>query len=113
MKLTLNKPCCNKSTIHSTSLTSIFLQGTTLICCALTTSTVKLPSSRLNTGFQYTPVASKATCVHPCSLSQSPSFNNSSVVVKEVRNSLCVLPLDGCVNKQTLTVFLCTSSPAQ
>src|SRR5437867_2999946 len=36
----------------------------------------------LKTGFQYTPVASKATWVHPCSLSQSPSCNNSSVVVK-------------------------------
>jgi len=36
----------------------------------------------------YTPVASKAMCVHSCSLSQSESLSNSSVVVKYVRNSL-------------------------
>src|SRR6266702_6826542 len=68
MKLALSRPCCNRSAIHSASLTSVFLPGTALICCALTTSTSKLLSSRLNTGFQYTPVASKATCVQPCSL---------------------------------------------
>jgi hypothetical protein len=44
------------------------------------------------TGFQYTPVASMATCRHLCEASQSESSSRSRVVVPKVRTSRLTLP---------------------
>src|SRR6185369_7129692 len=60
------------------------------------------------TGFQYTPVLSIATCVHPPLLSQSPSCNSSSVIGAKVRISLRPV-----VTRHATTVLACTSSPPQ
>src|SRR5258705_11006754 len=70
--------------------------------------TVRSPSRRLNTGFQYTPVLSIATCVHPTLPSQSPNCSNSSVIVAKVRISLRPL-----VTRHATTVLACTSNPQQ
>ena len=64
-----------------------------------------------HTGFQYTPVASIATCVQPCSPSQSANASNCAVVVPKLRTSWCI---GGETHRtQATMVSLCTSSPAQ
>ena len=62
-------------------------------------------------GFQKTPVASIATCVTPCSASQSPNFSSAEMVVSKLRTSSC----SGSLTQRTraMTMSLCTSSPAQ
>jgi hypothetical protein len=55
MKLARIRPCARSSANHSQSRTSVFRPGTALMCRALASTTVTLPSSRLNTGCQYTP----------------------------------------------------------
>jgi hypothetical protein len=81
MKLARMRPCASRSAIHSQSFTSVFRPGTALMCHALAKTTSKLPSRRLNTGFQYTLVDSIATCVHAACDSHSVSRSNSAVVV--------------------------------
>src|SRR5262245_33322979 len=108
MKLAFNNPCRNKSANHSQSRTSVLRPGTALMWRALTKITVRRLSRILNTGFQYTPVLSIATCVHPTLLSQSPSCNSSSVIVAKVRISLRPF-----VTRHATTVLACTSSPQQ
>src|SRR5262245_6238392 len=75
---------------------------------ALTRMIVNRLSRILNTGFQYTPVLSIATCVHPTQLSQSPSCSNSSVIVAKVRISLRPLLI-----RHATTILACTSKPQQ
>src|SRR5215813_3562731 len=108
MKLAFNKPCRNKSANHSQSRTSVLRPGTALMWRALTKMTVRRPSRMLNTGFQYTPVLSIATCVHPALLSQSPNCSSSSVIVAKVRISFRPL-----VTSHATTVLACTSNPQQ
>src|SRR6266498_3408288 len=71
---------------------SVFLPGTFLMCCALTTHVLKCPSSRLNTGCQYTPVDSIATCVTLASASHWRSSTRSAVIVPNCRSVLCTVP---------------------
>src|SRR5205809_2940763 len=62
---------------HSASRTSVLRPGTAFRCCAWTTNNSKRPSRMLYTGFQYTPVLSIATCVHPDGFSHSDIACNS------------------------------------
>jgi hypothetical protein len=113
MKLARSSPWRSRSAIHSQSRTSVLRPGTFLMCCALTTSTSSVPSSRLYSGFQYTPVDSIATCVQPAATSQSTNASRSAVIVPNVRISLRgVAPAPGTI-KQATIVFLCTSTPQQ
>src|SRR5581483_6811721 len=87
--------------------------GTALLCCALTNSSANWPSSTFHTGCQYTPVLSIATCVTPCSASQSANASGSAVVVGKVRICLVGSPgpaLPG-VSTHATTVCLWTSRP--
>jgi hypothetical protein len=56
-------------------------------CAAFAKISTKCPSRMCQTGFQYTPVASIATCVHPALSSHSASANNPCVVVGKRRTS--------------------------
>lgn len=55
------------------------------MCWAFTSSTSNWPSKRFHTGFQYTPVDSRATWVTPQRRSQSASSNRSRVNVANSR----------------------------
>src|SRR6266568_4587424 len=81
------------------------------MCCALASTSVKRFSRRLNSGFQYTPVDSMATCVAPCSSSQSLSTNKSAVIVPKLRTSLRGVPFELGVIMHATTSFLWISSP--
>src|ERR1700739_3940430 len=69
------------------------------------------PYRMCQTGFQYTPVASIATCVHPAFSSHSASTNNPCVVVGKRRTS-CPTFLFMTTRRQATTSALCTSRPA-
>ena len=60
------------------------------MCCALASTSVNDSSSSrtCHTGFQYTPVASIATCVQPASVSQAASSSRPAVVVANSRCSV-------------------------
>ena len=62
------------------------LPSTFLMCCAFTRITSwQTPSSMLNTGFQYTPVLSIATCRQPTLANHSARSFKAGVVVANVR----------------------------
>jgi hypothetical protein len=86
-KLERIRPCASRSAIHIASLTSVLRPGTLRMCAALASTSSNSASSTCHTGFQYTPVASIATCVQPCSASQSASLSGSAVVVPKLRTS--------------------------
>ena len=71
-KLARISPWASRSASHMASLTSVLRPGTFLTCAALASTSSKWPSSTCHTGFQYTPVASMATCSTPKESSQSP-----------------------------------------
>src|SRR5215472_14688667 len=50
---TCTTSCCN--------FTSVLRPGTAVMCCGFARTSVKVDSSRFQRGFQYTPVASRAT----------------------------------------------------
>ncbi len=110
-KLERISPCASRSAIHPASFTSVFRPGTFLMCWALARISSKRSSSRCQIGFQYTPVASIATCVTPCSANQSPNSSSAVVVVSKLRVSSCA----GSLTQRTraMTMSLCTSKPAQ
>ena len=60
------------------------------MCCALASTSVNdSSSSRMcHTGFQYTPVASIATCVQPVSVNHAASSSRPAVVVANSRCSV-------------------------
>ena len=64
------------------------------MCCALASTSVNDDSSSrmCHTGFQYTPVASIATCVQPASVSQAASSSRPAVVVATVHEAEVGLP---------------------
>src|SRR5262249_61646134 len=70
---------------HIASFTSLLRPGTFFTCVAFARMSAKRLSRTCQTGFQYTPVASIATCVHPALSSHSASANNSCVVVGKPR----------------------------
>jgi len=72
----------------------------------------KWPSSTCHTGFQYTPVASIATCSTPKDSSQSARASSPEVVVSKVRTCCNGAP-SRAMRTQATTVCLCTSNPAQ
>jgi hypothetical protein len=86
------RPCASRSAIHVASLTSVLRPGTFLMCIAFASTSSKLPSSTCHTGFQYTPVASMATWVTPCSVSHSDNAMSSFVVAPNVRTSCATEP---------------------
>src|SRR5439155_13757975 len=91
---------------------SVFLPGTFWMCWALTTHTLKCPSSRLNTGCQYTPVDSIATCVTWFSASHWRNSKRSAVIVPNLRSVLCTVASFGSrMRTHATTNFLCTSNP--
>src|SRR5499426_1298829 len=111
-KLGLNSPHCNSWAIHSASFMSVFLPGTFLMCWALTTHTWKWPSSRLNTGCQYTPVDSIATCVTLSSANHWRNSKRSAVIVPNLRSVLCTVPsFESRIRTHATISFLCTSYP--
>jgi hypothetical protein len=67
---------------------------------------VRPSSNRLNTGFQYTPVDSSATCVTCWLSNQSARANNSAVIVEKVRTSRWAAPLGCVIRTQATTVRL-------
>src|SRR5262249_12294461 len=92
-KLGRIRPCANRSEIQSESLTSLLRPGTFLMCAAFASTSLKSSSDNMcQTGFQYTPVASIATCAHLVSVSHSDSAIRLAVVVANVRISLTRLP---------------------
>ena len=111
-KLGLSSPHCNSCAIHSASFMSVFRPGTFLMCWALTTHVLKWPSSRLNTGCQYTPVDSIATCVTLSSASHWRSSFRSAVIAPNCRSVLCTVPSFASRMRTHATItFLCTSNP--
>src|SRR5215208_6239559 len=105
-------PCCIRSSSHSLSRTSVLRPGTALTWAALASTTSTCGSSRLNTGFQYTPVDSIATWLTPCSTSHAPSRSRSGVIVPYVRVCWCRCPRSSTQPTVTTAVRLCTSMPA-
>src|SRR2546423_1833604 len=95
MKLALRRPWCTRSAIHSASLTSVFLPGTALICCALTTSPSKLPILQVTYRFP----------IHPrCDLRRDAyilSPAHQGVVPAPIRISLVVW-LEGAICARSL-----------
>ena len=67
----------------------------------------------LNTGFQYTPVASMAVCSHPAACNHVTSAVRPSVVVANVRTCLRRPVAASACSRQATTVSRCTSSPQQ
>jgi hypothetical protein len=59
------------------------------------------------------PVDSMATCVTPCSASQSAKASKPLVIVEKVRPSSNTLPGRSRQRTQTTTLLLWTSMPAQ
>jgi hypothetical protein len=94
-----------------TSFTSVFWPGTFLMCIALASTSANASSSTCQTGFQYTPVASIATCVTPASAGQSASASNCLVVVPKVATA-CSAFGPSWMRRDATTTSLCTSSPA-
>ena len=92
-KLAFNSPASSSWHSHCASLTSVLRPGTALTWRALTSSSSKSSSRIAQTGFQYTPVASIATCVTPSAFSQSRSANRPCTVVCELRDVLGQLAL--------------------
>src|SRR5438552_740387 len=86
-KLPRMRPWASQSAIHGASFTSLLRPGMLRMCLALARTSSKWPSSTCQTGFQYTPLDSMATCVQPWAVSQSLSASNSAVVVPKVRTS--------------------------
>ena len=89
-KLPRISPCANRSAIQAASFRSLLRPGTFRMCCALASTSVNDASSSrtCHTGFQYTPVASIATCVQPASVSQAASASRPAVVVANSRCSV-------------------------
>lgn len=87
-KLARSRPCRSRSAIHSASRMSVLRPGTALRWRALATSSSKLPSSTLYTGFPNEPVASMATRLTPASASQAHSASSSRVVGAEAAQLL-------------------------
>src|SRR5215831_18747937 len=110
-KLARMRPCANKSASQVASFTSLLRPGTFFTCAAFARISAKCPSRMCQTGFQYTPVASIATCVHPALSSHSASANNPCVVVGKRRTSRSTLRLL-IRRRQATTSTLCTSRPA-
>ena len=104
--------CADVYAAHA-SFTSVLRPGTAFMCCALTSSSVKLPSSTFQIGFHYTPVDSMAACVQPAALNHSRRISKSAVIVVKVRTVLVDCPRGPGVSRHATIVFLCTSSPAQ
>ena len=75
--------------MFTTAILSQCLPGQDAVSCLRDISVRWSPSSRCHTGFQYTPVASIATCVTPCALKNSLSSSSAEVVVAKVFTSSC------------------------
>src|SRR5262245_42636863 len=110
-KLDRIRPCANRSASQVASFTSLLRPGTFFTCAAFARINANRPSRMCQTGFQYTPVASIATCVHPALSSHSASANNPCVVVGKRRTSRSTLRLL-MRRRQATTSTLCTSRPA-
>src|SRR5919201_570625 len=80
--------------------------------CGLTTRTAwPSSSSTLNTGHQYTPVLSMATCSTCCVCSQALNARKDAVMVLNVRTCRCTRPSACVLSTQATTVSLWTSNP--
>src|SRR5262245_34422918 len=110
-KLDRIRPCAIRSASQVASFTSLLRPGTFFTCAAFARISANRPSRMCQTGFQYTPVASIATCVHPALSSHSASANNPCVVVGKRRTSRSTLRLL-IRRRQATTSTLCTSRPA-
>src|SRR6516165_2003669 len=110
-KLDWIRPCAIRSASQVASFTSLLRPGTFFTCAAFARISANRPSRMCQTGFQYTPVASIATCVHPALSSHSASANNPCVVVGKRRTSRSTLRLL-IRRRQATTSTLCTSRPA-
>src|SRR5215472_3411479 len=110
-KLDWIRPCANRSASQVASFTSLLRPGTFFTCAAFARISANRPSRMCQTGFQYTPVASIATCLHPELSNHSASANNPCVVVGKRRTSRSTLRLL-ISRRQATTSTLCTSRPA-
>src|SRR6516165_4834112 len=110
-KLDWIRPCANRSASQVASFTSLLRPGTFFTCAAFARISANRPSRMCQTGFQYTPVASIATCLHPALSNHSASANNPCVVVGKRRTSRSTLRLL-ISRRQATTSTLCTSRPA-
>ena len=104
-------PWASRSAIQVASFMSLLRPGMFRMCIALANTSSNRPSKTCQTGFQYTPLDSIATCVHPCCSSQSASRNNSWVVVPK-RSSVRWTRGPSACRAQATTLAGCTSNPA-
>ncbi len=111
-KLPRMRPCANRSAIQVASFTSVLRPGTFLMCAAFARTSWNFSSRMCQTGFQYTPVASIATCVHASVSSHADNSSRPVVVVSNVRTSSVSL-LSSTMRAHATTVRWCTSRPAQ
>ena len=112
-KLLRINPWAKRSAIHAASVTSLFRPGTFRMWAALASTSSKASSSTCQTGFQYTPVASMATCVtamarEPVGQRQEPGRARGKLT-----GSLTRTCPPSAIRTQATTVALCTSNPAQ
>jgi len=101
----------NRSASQVASFTSLLRPGTFFTCAAFARTRENRPSRMCQTGFQYTPVASIATCVHPPRSSHSASSKRPCVVVGKRPTSRSTFRLLT-RRRQATTSTLCTSRPA-
>src|SRR5262249_34861988 len=112
-KLLRNSPCSSSWHNHCASEASVLRPGTFLTCAALHKTSSNSSSSTYQTGFQYTPAASIATCLTPSPSSQSRNASRSLVIVEKVPISSVRFPLRSGTRTHAVTDALCTSSAQQ
>src|SRR5215470_15728629 len=115
MKLACNRPKRISWAHQRASAWSGFRPGTFLTWAALTKNTVKGSSSRLETGFQYSPVLSMATWVMLASVSQAAQLSRARVIVPNVLSSMipsASRPVGAGIMRQAVIRCLWTSKPA-
>ena len=93
-KLPRNSPASISWQIQAASEQSVLRPGTCLTCLALTSISSKASSRMCQTGCQYTPVASIATCVTPCASSQSRRPISPRTVVENSARCCSRPPVD-------------------
>ena len=110
-KLARSSPASSSCANHAASDTSVLRPGTCLTWRALTSTHANSSSRIAHGGFQYTPVASIATCVTPCAFSQSRSPSRPCTVVLNSATSSSRPPLPSGTLTAAVSSALCTSKP--
>src|SRR5262249_32973867 len=113
MKLGCTKPCRSRPANQRQSLRSVFLPRNAFTCSGFAIVMWTWSSRMLKIGFQYEPVLSIITSVHPFSNSHARHCCKSRTVVRNRRTSSVGLWWAGPISMQTSMYFFPTSIPAQ